>query len=97
MLENWQDDYDGNLRIILPDTYGTEKGFLQRAPEWLAESLTGIRINTDVPEEGAETAIAWWESRGQDPREKLVIFSDGLGDRAAHRLALRPVQRAGEA
>ena len=31
-----------------------------------------------VPEEGAETAIAWWESRGQDPREKLVIFSDGL-------------------
>ena len=76
VLENWQDDYDGNLRIILPDTYGT-KGFLQQAPEWLAD-WTGIRINSGVPEEGAETAIAWWESRGQDPREKLVIFSDGL-------------------
>ncbi len=76
VLENWQDDYDGNLRIILPDTYGT-KGFLQRAPEWLAD-WTGIRIDSGVPEEGAETAIAWWESRGQDPREKLVIFSDGL-------------------
>jgi nicotinate phosphoribosyltransferase len=76
VLENWRQDYDGNLRIILPDTYGT-KGFLKRAPAWLA-SWTGIRIDSGVPEEGAETAIAWWESQGQDPREKLVIFSDGL-------------------
>jgi nicotinate phosphoribosyltransferase len=76
VLENWHDDYDGNLRIILPDTYGT-RGFLERAPDWLA-SWTGIRIDSGIPEEGAETAIAWWESRGQDPREKLVIFSDGL-------------------
>jgi nicotinate phosphoribosyltransferase len=76
VLENWHADYDGNLRIILPDTYGT-KGFLERAPSWLA-SWTGIRVDSGVPEEGAETAIAWWESRGQDPRQKLVIFSDGL-------------------
>jgi nicotinate phosphoribosyltransferase len=76
VLENWHADYDGNLRIILPDTYGT-KGFLEQAPAWLA-SWTGIRIDSGIPEEGAEIAIAWWESRGQDPREKLVIFSDGL-------------------
>jgi len=76
VLENWHADYDGNLRIILPDTYGTA-GFLKRAPDWLA-SWTGIRIDSGQPEAGAETAIAWWESRGQDPREKLVIFSDGL-------------------
>jgi nicotinate phosphoribosyltransferase len=76
VLENWHADYDGNLRVILPDTYGT-KGFLKRAPDWLA-SWTGIRIDSGRPEEGAETAIAWWKSRGQDPRDKLVIFSDGL-------------------
>jgi len=76
VLENWQADYDGNLRVILPDTYGT-KGFLQHAPDWLA-AWTGIRIDSGQPEEGAETAIAWWESRGQNPRQKLVIFSDGL-------------------
>ncbi len=76
VLENWHRDYDGNLRIILPDTYGT-KGFLERAPDWLA-SWTGIRIDSGHPEEGAETAIAWWKSRGQDPGQKLVIFSDGL-------------------
>jgi nicotinate phosphoribosyltransferase len=76
VLENWHADYDGNLRIILPDTYGT-RGFLAHAPEWLS-GWTGIRIDSGVPEDGAETAIAWWKSRGQDPREKLVIFSDGL-------------------
>jgi nicotinate phosphoribosyltransferase len=76
VLKDWHQDYDGNLRVILPDTYGT-RGFLDRAPEWLS-GWTGIRIDSGIPEEGAETAIAWWESRGQDPREKLVIFSDGL-------------------
>ena len=25
-----------------------------------------------------EAAIRWWEAHGQDPREKLIIFSDGL-------------------
>jgi len=76
VLANWQEDYDGNLRIILPDTYGT-KVFLERAPDWLAE-WTGIRIDSGDPVEGAETAIAWWKARGQDPAKKLVIFSDGL-------------------
>lgn len=76
VLENWQKDYDGNLLIILPDTYGT-KGFLDKAPDWLTE-WTGIRIDSGDPAAGAETAIEWWKSRGQDPREKLVIFSDGL-------------------
>jgi nicotinate phosphoribosyltransferase len=76
VLENWHRDYDGNLRIILPDTYGT-KGFLERAPDWLG-SWTGVRIDSGAPEAGAEAAIAWWRARGQDPAEKLVIFSDGL-------------------
>jgi nicotinate phosphoribosyltransferase len=76
VLADWQQEHEGNLRVILPDTYGT-KGFLERAPAWLAE-WTGIRIDSGDPVEGAETAIAWWRSRGQDPREKLVIFSDGL-------------------
>ena len=30
------------------------------------------------PATGAEIAIKWWKSRGEDPRNKLVIFSDGL-------------------
>ncbi|CUX83643.1 MAG: nicotinate phosphoribosyltransferase PcnB [Roseibaca calidilacus] len=76
VLADWQAEHDGNLRIILPDTYGTQ-GFLDRAPDWLAE-WTGIRIDSGAPEAGAEAAIRWWKDHGQDPREKLVIFSDGL-------------------
>ncbi len=76
VLADWHEEHDGNLRIILPDTYGTT-GFLARAPEWLAK-WTGIRIDSGDPAVGAETAIRWWQSRGEDPTQKLVIFSDGL-------------------
>ena len=76
VLADWHEEHDGNLRIILPDTYGTE-GFLQRAPDWLS-TWTGIRIDSGDPAQGAETAIRWWKERGEDPTRKLVIFSDGL-------------------
>ena len=76
VLADWQEEHDGNLRIILPDTYGTE-GFLKNAPDWLA-GWTGIRIDSGDPATGAETAIRWWQDRGEDPTKKLVIFSDGL-------------------
>ncbi|MEM8631203.1 MAG: nicotinate phosphoribosyltransferase [Pseudomonadota bacterium] len=76
VLADWHEEHDGNLRIILPDTYGT-KGFLDSAPDWLA-GWTGIRIDSGDPATGAETAIDWWTARGEDPAQKLVIFSDGL-------------------
>ena len=76
VLSDWHDEHDGNLRIILPDTYGT-KGFLDRAPDWLA-GWTGIRIDSGDPAKGAEIAIDWWKSRGEDPSQKRIIFSDGL-------------------
>ena len=76
VLADWHEEHDGNLRIILPDTFGT-RGFLKNAPDWLA-GWTGIRIDSGDPATGAEVAIDWWKSRGEDPRGKLVIFSDGL-------------------
>jgi nicotinate phosphoribosyltransferase len=76
VLADWHEEHDGNLRIMLPDTYGTA-GFLKNAPDWLSK-WTGIRIDSGDPATGAETAIKWWQDRGEDPRQKLVIFSDGL-------------------
>ena len=76
VLADWHEEHDGNLRVILPDTYGT-KGFLEGAPDWLAR-WTGIRVDSGAPATAAETAINWWKSRGEDPTQKLVIFSDGL-------------------
>jgi nicotinate phosphoribosyltransferase len=76
VLADWQQDYDGNLLIILPDTYGTPE-FLKGAPAWM-DRWTGVRIDSGDPFEGAERVIRWWRDRGQDPRQKLIIFSDGL-------------------
>ena len=76
VLQDWQDEHEGNLRIILPDTYGSQ-GFLDNAPDWLA-GWTGIRIDSGDPATAAQQAIDWWKSRGEDPRKKRVIFSDGL-------------------
>lgn len=84
VLADWHEEHDGNLRIILPDTYGTV-GFLDRAPEWLAK-WTGMRIDSGDPATGAEIAIKWWQDRGEDPRQKLVIFSDGLDAEIIERL-----------
>ena len=84
VLADWHEEHDGNLRIMLPDTYGTE-GFLKNAPDWLA-SWTGIRIDSGDPAKGAEIAIRWWKERGEDPTKKLVIFSDGLDVEEIERL-----------
>ena len=76
VLEEWQKEYDGNLRIILPDTYGSET-FFKNAPAWLAK-WTGVRIDSGNPIKGAETALSWWAEQGEDTKQKLLIFSDGL-------------------
>ena len=76
VLADWQEDYDGNLLVILPDTYGTT-GFLANAPDWVSD-WTGIRIDSKDPIEGGEEVIRFWQARGRDPRDKLAIFSDGL-------------------
>ena len=76
VLSDWQEDYQGNLLVILPDTYGSST-FLAKAPDWVTR-WTGIRIDSKDPIAGGEEAIAWWTARGEDPRDKLAIFSDGL-------------------
>ncbi|MCW9042572.1 MAG: nicotinate phosphoribosyltransferase [Pseudopelagicola sp.] len=92
VLADWHEEHDGNLRIILPDTYGTE-GFLKRAPDWLA-GWTGIRIDSGDPATAAEIAIRWWQERGEDPTQKLIIFSDGLDEAKIIELATQFQGRA---
>ena len=48
-------------------------------PYLIEEAYEAVEaIDSGDPAAGAETAIAWWTSRGEDPATKLVIFSDGL-------------------
>ncbi|MEM9196859.1 MAG: nicotinate phosphoribosyltransferase [Pseudomonadota bacterium] len=90
VFRDWSEAYDQNLRIILPDTYGS-RGFYDGAPDWLA-GWTGVRVDSGDPASGAEIAIEFWRRHGQDPREKLVIFSDGLD---VERIAALHAQFAG--
>jgi nicotinate phosphoribosyltransferase len=76
VLRDWQRYYGGNLLVVLPDAFGTES-FLRRAPDWVAE-WKGFRPDSAPPVEGGERIIDWWRQRGQDPREKLLVFSDAL-------------------
>ncbi|WP_025029658.1 nicotinate phosphoribosyltransferase [Nitratireductor aquibiodomus] len=76
VLEDWQSYYGGNLLIVLPDAFGTES-FLRDAPPWVAD-WTGFRPDSAPPIEGGERIMGFWRKHGKDPRDKLLIFSDGL-------------------
>jgi len=76
VLQDWQRYYGGNLLIVLPDAFGTA-AFLRDAPDWVAD-WTGFRPDSAPPIEAGERIIHWWKQRGKDPKQKLLIFSDGL-------------------
>lgn len=76
VLDEWRQTYGGNLLIALPDAFGT-RAFLKDAPDWVAD-WTGFRPDSAPPIEGGEEIIAWWKSKGVDPRRKLLVFSDGM-------------------
>jgi nicotinate phosphoribosyltransferase len=76
MLELWQKTYQGELLILLPDTFGTTQ-FLRNAPDWVAQ-WTGQRIDSKDPFVAGDEYIRWLEERGSDPRKKRLIASDSL-------------------
>ena len=66
VLELWQQTYDGELLIMLPDTFGTTQ-FLEDAPDWVAD-WTGQRVDSKDPYVAGDEYIAWLKARGRDPR-----------------------------
>ena len=76
LLELWQQTYQGELLILLPDTFGTSQ-FLRNAPDWVAD-WTGQRADSKDPFLAGDEYIAWLEQRKRDSRQKLFIASDSL-------------------
>src|SRR5579863_9007688 len=76
LLELWQQTYQGELLILLPDTFGTTQ-FLKDAPDWVAR-WTGQRIDSKDPFVAGDEYIEWLRERGCDPRKKRLIASDSL-------------------
>jgi nicotinate phosphoribosyltransferase len=76
LLELWQQSYQGELLILLPDTFGTTQ-FLRNAPSWVA-NWTGQRIDSKDAYVAGDEYIAWLERHGRDPGQKRLIASDAL-------------------
>jgi nicotinate phosphoribosyltransferase len=76
LLELWQQTYQGELLILLPDTFGTTQ-FLQNAPQWVV-NWTGQRIDSKDPFVAGDEYIQWLATRGIDPHNKRLIASDSL-------------------
>jgi len=76
LLELWQQSYQGELLILLPDTFGTTQ-FLRGAPDWVA-NWTGQRIDSKDAFVAGDEYIAWLERHGRDARQKRLIASDAL-------------------
>jgi nicotinate phosphoribosyltransferase len=76
LLELWQQSYQGELLILLPDTFGTTQ-FLRDAPAWVT-NWTGQRIDSKDAYVAGDEYIAWLARHGRDPRQKRLIASDAL-------------------
>lgn len=76
VLRDWQEVYGQGLRVFLPDTFTTE-AFFRHAPAWVA-GWKGFRQDSGDPIAVSNRYIEWLRERGVDPREKLIIPSDGL-------------------
>ncbi|WP_022681838.1 nicotinate phosphoribosyltransferase [Sphingobium bisphenolivorans] len=76
VLDEWRQAYGDNLLIVLPDAFGTT-AFLRDAPDWVAD-WTGFRPDSAPPIPAGEQILDWWRAKDRDPRDKLLIFSDGM-------------------
>lgn len=76
-MEKWIDVYGGNLGIALPDTYTTDV-FLKDFDMKLAKLFDGVRHDSGDPIVFIDKIITHYENLGIDPKEKLIIFSDGI-------------------
>lgn len=79
VLERWQQTFRGNLLVALPDTFGTTQ-FLKNARQQFPAiaDWRGFRLDSKDPGIGAEEIIRFWQGIGEDPKAKLMLFSDGL-------------------
>ncbi len=77
VLQDWWDEYGRGLSIALTDTYGTDFFFRDMAEEQ-ARNWKGLRQDSGDTIEFGEKAIRFYEKHGINPKEKLLVFSDGL-------------------
>ena len=77
VLEKWQRLYGHKMLIALPDTFGTET-FLKGMERRYLQDWRGFRQDSGDEIAFGERIIKEYEQNDIDPKDKLIIFSDGL-------------------
>lgn len=76
-LEEWFDEYQGDLGTALTDTLGTDI-FLRDFNKLQAMCYTGVRHDSGDPIEWGDKILAHYEKLGIDTTTKTLLFSDSL-------------------
>jgi nicotinate phosphoribosyltransferase len=76
-LEDWVQEYRGDLGIALTDTVGMD-AFLADFDLYFAKLFDGLRHDSGDPIVWGEKAIAHYEKLRIPPETKRLVFSDGL-------------------
>ena len=76
-LEEWVQEYRGDLGIALTDTVGMD-AFLADFDLYFAKLFDGLRHDSGDPFDWGEKAIAHYRALRIDPHTKRLVFSDGL-------------------
>jgi len=77
VLQDWWDEYGWGLSIALTDTFGSDFFFQDMTAEQ-AKNWKGLRQDSGDPFKFGEKAIAFYKRHGINPKDKLIVFSDGL-------------------
>ena len=77
VLRDWWERYGYDLSIALTDTFGSEFFFSDMTKEQAA-AWKGLRQDSGDPAEFGRRFIKFYASHGIDPKEKILIWSDGL-------------------
>ncbi|HKE94257.1 MAG TPA: nicotinate phosphoribosyltransferase [Povalibacter sp.] len=76
-LENWVQEYRGDLGIALTDVVGMD-AFLADFDLYFAKLFDGLRHDSGDPVEWGEKALRHYHSLRIDAHTKRLVFSDGL-------------------
>lgn len=76
-LENWVQEYRGDLGIALSDTLGMD-AFLKDFDLFYVKLFDGARHDSGDPYIWCRKLINHYQSLGVDPQTKTAVFSDGL-------------------
>ena len=76
-LEAWAREYRGDLGIALSDVYGLD-AFLRDFDMYFCKLFDGTRHDSGDPFAWGEKVLAHYRDNRVDPRNKVLVFSDGL-------------------